>query len=139
MKKKLILDFFKSYTLSTISEPSTIPYKKFSKKNPDVSFKYFNRIFNEMKLNFLPKKLTLQNASEVISIYPTKYGNKGFIKSEIKGLLKMYKINEKTFNTILGVNTAEIINNEIINYKCDIELTIKCILRGRDKSVFEWD
>lgn len=140
-KKELITEFFIKnpiHKFNKKSEPSAIAYEKFSNKTPDVSFSYFNRIFNLINLNTLPDVLTLKTLCSVIDNYPTKHKH-GFIRSEIDTLLKKYKINTTKFNTNLGMNTCMIIDGDIITYHSDIELALKCTLRGTKKNVFEWD
>lgn len=53
MKKKIIIDFLKNNSIKNfneLSEPSAIAYETFSKTNNGISFKYFNRIFNEINI-----------------------------------------------------------------------------------------
>jgi hypothetical protein len=139
--KELIIAFleknptkkFLSYT-----NPSATAYEKFSKKNPDVSLSFFNKIFKEVHLSHLPDELTYNNLSEIISYFPKKYEH-GFIRSEIEALLKKYKLSSSKFNKEMGVNSAMSINNETVNYDTDVEMSIRCIIRGKTKNALEWD
>ena len=83
-------------------------------------------------------KLTSKNLSEFIYSYPTKYPE-GFLSSETKSILVSHNIDENEFYKILGVNTCMVRDNQVLNYHCDIELALRCIIENRDKTPGEWD
>jgi hypothetical protein len=77
--------------------------------------------------------------SERVSNYPTKH-KWGFIQSEIDDLLKEYpNINMDKFNEALMGNTCMIIDKEVINYHCDIELALHCGMENRSPKAHEID
>lgn len=86
----------------------------------------------------LPEKLTLENLSEMIDAFPKKHKH-GFLRIEIESILDRYNIDKKKFYTEMGVNTCMLIDGESVTYDNDVELAIRCVLRGRKKNVFEWD
>lgn len=90
------------------------------------------------KKYIFPDKLTLDNLTEVIDNFPTK-NKRGFTRSETHALLDKYNIDVKVFGKEMGTNTAMVIDGETVSYASDIELTIRCILRGRNKNAFEFD
>lgn len=75
---------------------------------------------------------------EMVYTFPCKY-TQGFVDEEINELLAFYNIERKDFNDKHGINTCMLIDNEIINYHCDIYSTINCCLQKRNKNSFEWD
>ena len=84
------------------------------------------------------EKLTPENLHEFIYNYPTKH-QYGFMGSETNEILEKYEIDKDKFYDALGVNTCMIIDGEILNYHCDIELALRCVLEDRDKNLSEWD
>lgn len=139
--KELIIAFLEKNPTKKFlkfTNPSATAHEKFSKKNPDVTLSFFDKIFKEVHLSKLPDELTYNNLSEVISYFPKKYEH-GFIRTEIEALLKKYKLSLHKFNKEMGINTAMNINGEIVNYDTDVEMTIRCIIRGRTKNALEWD
>lgn len=71
--------------------------------------------------------------------YPTKH-KQGFVQSEILELLTNYPtINMKQFYNALTGNTCALIDNEVVNYHCDIELAIRCGLENRKPTAYEFD
>lgn len=83
-------------------------------------------------------KLTSENLSEFIDSYPTKY-QYGFLGCETNEILEQYNINKDDFYKALGVNTCMIMDGQILNYHCDIELALRCVIENRDKTLEEWD
>jgi hypothetical protein len=83
-------------------------------------------------------KLTTENLSDFINNYPTKH-KYGFMGSEINEILEKFDIDKEKFYTALGVNTCMIIEGEILNYHCDIELALRCVIENREKRLDEWD
>lgn len=142
MKKKLIISFLLKEGIKKFlkkSEPSAIAYEMYIKNNPKVSYGYFTTVFNDVqiKLNNLPK-MSVENLNKIINQFPRKHSH-GFIDFEIKVLLKMYNIDLKKFKNKFGINTAEIIDGEIVNYNCDVMKTLLCILENRNETVLEFD
>ncbi|TXG80220.1 MAG: hypothetical protein E6R13_08410 [Spirochaetes bacterium] len=84
------------------------------------------------------EKLTSENLSDFIDNYPTKH-KYGFLGSETDAILEKFEIDKEKFYTALGVNTCMIIEGEILNYHCDIELALRCVIEDRDKTLDEWD
>ena len=71
--------------------------------------------------------------------FETKY-KEGFTDSEIEELLKQYpNINREKFNNALMGITCMMIDKELIIYKSDVELALKCGLDNRDVRWYEWD
>lgn len=83
-------------------------------------------------------KLTSENISQFIDSYPTKYPQ-GFLSSETTKILLEHNIDQDKFYKALGVNTCMRMDNQILNYHCDIELALRCVLEDRDKTLEEWD
>ena len=75
-----------------------------------------------------------------LSGYKTKH-KKGFIQSEIKDLLKKEypTIKAKDFNKSLGVVTGIVIKGDLVIYRDDVELAIRCCLEKRSVNSFEFD
>lgn len=143
MKKRLITKFFEKNPTKRFSkqpDPYKAAYDNFIMKNPEVevSLSYFTKIFNEVHLSVLPDKIDYKNVSEVISAYPRKHIH-GFTSTEIDLLLKKYKISRTKFNEEMGVNTAMLIDGEIVSFDTDIELSLRVLLGGRKRNVFEFD
>lgn len=86
----------------------------------------------------LPEKLTLENLSEMIDAFPKKHKH-GFLRVEIESMLDRYSLDKKKVYTEIGVNTCMMIDGESVTFDNDVELGIRCVLRGRSKSAFEWD
>lgn len=84
------------------------------------------------------EKLTSDNLTEFIDTYPTKYQH-GFLGSETNEILEKFEIDKEKFYTALGVNTCMVIEGQILNYHCDIELALRCVIENRDKTLEEWD
>ena len=74
------------------------------------------------------EKLTSDNLTEFIDTYPTKYQH-GFLGSETKEILEKFEIDKEKFYTALGVNTCMVMEGQILNYHCDIELALACGLK----------
>lgn len=71
--------------------------------------------------------------------FKTKH-KEGFIQREIEALLKDYpEINIKQFNNAFMGNTCIVIDDEIINYHCDVEMAIRCGVENRNPKTWEWD
>lgn len=92
----------------------------------------------EKAMSLLPKTLTTKNLSEVIDNFPRKHKH-GLVKEEVDVILEKYGVDKKAYAKEMGINTAMIIDGEIVNYDNDIEKSIRCVLEGRTKTVFEWD
>ena len=84
------------------------------------------------------KTLTSENLSEFINTYPTKY-QYGFLSSETNDILEKFEIDKDKFYTALGVNTCMIMEGQTLNYHCDIELGLRCVIEDREKTLDEWD
>lgn len=82
--------------------------------------------------------LTSENLSEFINSYPTKYEH-GFLASETNEILEKFKIDKDKFYDTLGINTCMVIEGQTLNYHCDIELALRCVIENRDKTLEEWD
>jgi hypothetical protein len=83
-------------------------------------------------------KLTSDKLTEFIDSYPTKYEH-GFLDSETKEILEKYEIDKDKFYTALGINTCMVIEGQTLNFHCDIELALRCVIENRDKTLEEWD
>lgn len=83
-------------------------------------------------------KLTSENLSKFIDSYPTKY-QYGFLGSETNEILEKFEIDKDKFYTAMGVNTCMMMEGQIVNYHCDIELALRCVIENRDKTLDEWD
>lgn len=71
--------------------------------------------------------------------FKTKY-KEGFIQSEVEKLLKYYPdIDMKKFNDALMCNTCMLIDGNIIQYHCDIELALVCGIEKRNIRPSEFD
>jgi hypothetical protein len=86
----------------------------------------------------MSEKLTVEDVAKVVNEYPTKY-EYGLTSIELSQLLLKYNIDRKIFYEKLGVNTCMIIENQTINYHCDIEKALYCVLENRDQLPGEWD
>ena len=66
------------------------------------------------------------NMKKQLNSYPTKYPQ-GFTSQEIDDFLQEYypEIARETFNVNMGVNTAMVINGEVVHYHIDIDTCIK--------------
>lgn len=79
------------------------------------------------------------NIKKVVNSFKTK-NKEGFTESELKEFLKSYpEVNMDKFNNAMMGNTCMVIDNEIINYHCDVELALRCGLENRDPRPLEWD
>ena len=63
---------------------------------------------------------------DLVYNYKTKY-EEGFTDLEIKRLLIQLKIDEESFNKLLGVNTCMIKDNEIITYHSEVFKTFRAM------------
>lgn len=63
---------------------------------------------------------------DLVYNYKTKY-EEVFTDVEIKRLLIQLKIDEESFNKLLGVNTCIIKGNEIITYHSDVFKTFRAM------------
>lgn len=81
-------------------------------------------------------KIDLHN---LVYNYKTKY-NEGFIKDEILYILSIFpNITRKKFdNALFGITTTTI-DNEIIIYRHDLVLALKCGLENRNPNTLELD
>lgn len=71
--------------------------------------------------------------------FKTKFEH-GFTYQEIDELLKDFpSVSRDDFYEKLGINTCMIVEREVINYHCDVELALRCCIEKRDKSPYEWD
>ena len=85
------------------------------------------------------KKLIAEEVHNKVYNYKTRY-EQGFIESEIVELLKDYPdINMEKYNDAMMGNTCMMINNELVNYHCDVEKAILCGIENRDLHWYEWD
>lgn len=74
-----------------------------------------------------------------VDSFKTKY-KQGFIKSEIKELLKQFSgINMDKFNDALSGITCMSIDNNIVIYHCDIEKALLCGMNNRELGAYEFD
>lgn len=70
------------------------------------------------------------NIRDKVYNYPTKH-KEGFVQAEVDSLLNEYQnIDREKFNCALMGNTVMVIDNDIIQYHCDIE---KALLFGIEK------
>ena len=71
--------------------------------------------------------------------FKTKH-KQGFIQSEMKTLLEDYPgINMDKFNLAMTGNTCMVIDDEIINYHCDVLTALRCGIENRDMKWWEMD
>ena len=84
------------------------------------------------------EKLTSENLTEFINTYPTKY-QYCFLASETNDILEKFGIDKEKFYTALGVNTCMLMEGQVLNYHCDIELALRCVIENRGKTIDEWD
>ncbi len=71
--------------------------------------------------------------------YPTKH-KQGFISSEIDELLKDFPdIDMDKFNLAFMGNTCMLIDDDSINYHCDVEKALYCGVEKRELKQSEWD
>lgn len=76
---------------------------------------------------------------EHVKSYKTKY-EEGLISSEIEDILSHYPtINKDKFNNALRGITCMMRDNEMIIYKCDVELALHCGLENRGLRGYEFD
>lgn len=76
---------------------------------------------------------------ELIYAYPTKY-EQGFTNMEVEELLTLYpECNMEKFNEALNGNTCMLIDEEVIQYHCDIEKALTCGTENRFLNSNEWD
>ncbi len=74
-----------------------------------------------------------------VSNYPVnnKYG---FTQEEILDLLKDFPtVNMDKFNNALMGNTCMMIDDELIQYHCDIDSALRCGIEDRELRIDEWD
>ena len=80
---------------------------------------------------------------ELLNNYKTKY-DVGFIKSEIDDILNLVKEKYTNFsdikfkNAMEGVRTVQVIDGNVITYKSDLLLWLKCGIENRDIKLFEF-
>ena len=71
--------------------------------------------------------------------FKTKYED-GFIDTEILTLLKDYpNINKDKFYDALSYITCTMKEGNIVIYRSDVELALRCGLENRDQTPFEFD
>ena len=76
------------------------------------------------------QKFNSMNIRDKVYNYPTKH-KEGFVQAEVDSLLNEYQnIDREKFNCALMGNTVMVIDNDIIQYHCDIE---KALLFGIEK------
>jgi hypothetical protein len=74
-----------------------------------------------------------------LSGYKTKH-KKGFTHDEIKTVLKDFpSIKKRDFNKAIGVVTGLVIKGDVVIYRHDIELAIRCCLEKRSININEFD
>ena len=79
------------------------------------------------------------NIKEKVYSYPTKH-KEGFLKSEVDALLKEYpNIDMEKFNSALMYNSCLMIDNDIVQYRNDIEKALLCGIEKRNIRQSEWD
>jgi hypothetical protein len=84
------------------------------------------------------KKIDI-NIENMVYEYPT-INKEGFIQSEIDKLLTWFPtINIEKFNDAMIGNTCIMINDEIINYHCDVYKALVCGFENRNLRLEEWD
>lgn len=82
----------------------------------------------------------MSKLSELVFNFPTK-NKEGYTSNDIKNFLSRYypSITTKMFYDKLGVRTASLIGNEVVDNHADVELAIRCILEDRNFKSFEFD
>ena len=79
------------------------------------------------------------NLQEYVYNYPTKH-KEGFTDKELKELFKAFpSVNMDKANNAMNGNTCMVIDDEIINYHCDVLAALRCGLENRDLKWYEWD
>jgi hypothetical protein len=68
----------------------------------------------------------------------TKY-EEGFTDLEIIELCKSLNVDPIKVNKQLYGNTCRVIDGEIISYKWDVDLAIRCVQENREPYLEEWD
>jgi hypothetical protein len=64
----------------------------------------------------------------------TKYDGKGFTNDEANQILRKYSVTDmEAFNDGMGVNTCMIIDDQIINYHCDIARAVCYALKKQNE------
>jgi len=81
----------------------------------------------------------MENLKDKVYNFKTK-NKEGFTNKEMETLLKDYpNIHMDKFNNAMMGNTCMIIDEEIINYHCDVLSALRCGLENRNLRYYEWD
>jgi hypothetical protein len=82
----------------------------------------------------------MKNLNKIVYSYNTKY-DQGFTEDEIFSLIKQIggDINIARFNDAMMGNTCMVIDNQIINYHCDVLTALRCGYENRGLKFSEFD
>lgn len=97
-------------------------------------------LLDDIKSNYLNNNIpTRKEVTGIVNNYPTK-NKEGFTNIEIRNIINLFPtMNLTKFNDAFNGNTCMVIDNQIINYHCDIINAIICGLENRDLNISEWD
>lgn len=83
--------------------------------------------------------MSRKKVNEVVYNYPSKY-TEGLTIDEIGEILKEFpSVSLEDFKEKLGVVTAIVKDYEVVTYRDDVELAIRCCLENREVKGFEFD
>lgn len=75
----------------------------------------------------------------IVNNFKTK-NKEGFTESELQELVDMFpRVNMVKFKNAFFGNTCMRINNETVNYHCDVITALKCGIENRDMLPMEFD
>jgi hypothetical protein len=97
-------------------------------------------LLDDAKSNYLNNHIpSKEEIIKTVNNYSTK-NKEGFTDIEIRNLINQFPtINLTKFNDAFNGNTCMVINNEIINYHCDVINAIICGVENRELRLNEWD
>jgi hypothetical protein len=83
-----------------------------------------------------------QEVTKYVDEFKTKH-SMGFIKSEVEMVIEhfksKYKFNmDKYYDAMYG-NTCMVVEDQIVNYHCDVIMGVVCGIEDRELTVEEWD
>lgn len=85
------------------------------------------------------KSMTPAEIHELVYTKKTRF-KKGFTVSEIDSLLKKFPtVSKRQFNIAMGTTTVQIIKGEVVYYRPDVEMAIRCCVEKRKPNPFEFD
>jgi hypothetical protein len=86
-----------------------------------------------------PKERSLYLAEQRVFLYPSKY-KAGLLSSEIDELLKEFPgINMDKYNDAMMGHTCSVIDGNLVMYRHDVALALRCGLENRSMRHDEWD